>query len=593
MTSNGAERELLIGLLSEALGLAPPEVLANCAETWIGQQRPSLGDELERVGALKPEHRSAIERMVNVLVEAHGGAAAALGAVGGSARLRQAFDGRVAFETGTEPTIAPKSRPPVDEATTVTPETAGRYLSSDRGGDELGRGGIGRVLAAVDDHLGREVAIKEIQLRHREGSGSDSAAILGRFLREARVTAQLEHPNIIPVYELGQRKSGDYYYAMKLVRGSSLAKALESATSLEERLALLPHFVDLCQAIAYAHSRGVVHRDIKPQNVMVGEFGETLVLDWGLAKVRGKSDIVSAELERGLNLKDSVLETMPGVPHGTPAYMSPEQCQGDIGAIDERSDVWALGVVLYQILTGKLPFTSPNAMSLLVSITRDPLPSIRSVCAEAPLELAAVSERALTRDKAGRYRSAKELAEEVQAYQSGGRVDAYRYGSLELLKRFLAAHRAEVVVAVVALVVLMGMGVAAYVQVLGERDRAFRAEAEGKKSIADALGEHARSSALELDFTSAEIYSTEALTYGPQAFARALDVASSALASHARLADRHLERVPRRSRIGGWPTVRLRGRARGLDLGRRLRAGGSDLAHRIGIHRGLRILLGR
>ena len=166
---------------------------------------------------------------------------------------------------------------------------------------EIGRGGIGRVLIARDSHLGRDVALKELLVPESASSSvttadgrvelSDASLGTARFLREAQVTGQLEHPGIVPVYELGARADGTLYYTMKLVRGRTLAQALRGCRSLDERLRLLPHFANLCHAVAYAHSRGVIHRDIKPANVMLGEFGETVVLDWGLAKVRGRVDI--------------------------------------------------------------------------------------------------------------------------------------------------------------------------------------------------------------------------------------------------------------------------------------------------------------
>ena len=176
-------------------------------------------------------------------------------------------------------------------------EAEGRYTLR----EERARGGMGRVLLVRDEFLGRDVALKEL-LPELVKVGGDTSIIpnssrspmtlrlLARFLQEARITGQLEHPSIVPVYELGRRQDGSLYYTMKLVRGQSLAHAIREARSLRQRLKLLPHFIDLCQAIAYAHSRGVIHRDLKPDNVMVGEFGETVVIDWGLAKARGKKD---------------------------------------------------------------------------------------------------------------------------------------------------------------------------------------------------------------------------------------------------------------------------------------------------------------
>jgi serine/threonine-protein kinase len=157
---------------------------------------------------------------------------------------------------------------------------------------------MGRVLLVHDEYLGRSIALKELLPLSAPADPSQkpspmrqTASVVARFLQEARITGQLEHPSIVPVYELGRRHDGTLYYTMKLVKGKTLSQALRDCRSLQERLALLPNFVDLCQAIAYAHNRGVIHRDIKPGNVMVGQFGETVVLDWGLAKVRNSEDV--------------------------------------------------------------------------------------------------------------------------------------------------------------------------------------------------------------------------------------------------------------------------------------------------------------
>src|SRR5688572_18643330 len=158
-------------------------------------------------------------------------------------------------------------------------EAPGRYSDEEL---EIGRGGIGRVVVRVDAVLGREVAVKELLPEYQPARGTEARDIADRFLAEARVTARLEHPGIVPVYELGRRQDGSLYYAMKRVRGRTLQQALEACASLSDRLSLMQHVLDVVQTLAYAHSHGVIHRDLKPGNVMVGEFGETQVLDWGL-----------------------------------------------------------------------------------------------------------------------------------------------------------------------------------------------------------------------------------------------------------------------------------------------------------------------
>src|SRR5262249_31338825 len=225
------------------------------------------------------------------------------------------------------------------------------------------KGGLGAVFVALDTELHREVALKQILDSH-----ADDPTSRQRFLLEAEVTGGLEHPGIVPVYGLGTYGDGRPYYAMRFIRGDSLKEAIEhfhadaasktdaSRRSLELRK-LLRRFLDVCNAIEYAHSRGVLHRDIKPGNIIVGKHGETLVVDWGLAKARGAATVEDSE-ERPLlpSSASGSAETLPGSALGTPAYMSPEQARGDLDRLGPRSDVYSLGATLYCLLTGRVPF---------------------------------------------------------------------------------------------------------------------------------------------------------------------------------------------------------------------------------------------
>jgi WD40 repeat protein/serine/threonine protein kinase len=320
---------------------------------------------------------------------------------------------------------------------------------------EHARGGSARVLVAFDHHVGREVAWKEL-LTSAGGEGLPREERERRFLREARVTAQLEHPHIVPVHEIGQRDDGTHYYTMRFVRGETLADKLWACRRLEDRLRLLGPFWDVCRAVAFAHQRGVIHRDIKPANCMVGELGETVLLDWGIARVCDQGEErADATAPRTPTLTGGALETTAGTMLGTPAYMSPEQAAGDPAAVDRRSDVWGLGALLYEILTGGPPFDGPNAAYVVELVLKRPVPPVRARCAAAPPELAAVAEKALARAREERYPDAGALLEDVSAYMTGGRVRAFAYRPWDLMRRLAARHRAAVVAAAAVLVTVV------------------------------------------------------------------------------------------------------------------------------------------
>jgi hypothetical protein len=244
---------------------------------------------------------------------------------------------------------------------------------------EVGRGATGMVLRGTDVKLRREVALKVTALPR----GELPTALYARFVEEAQITAQLEHPNVVPIHDFGVDPKGHAYFSMKLVRGQSLKSILDKraegdpATMSEFGLRrLLDVFLQVCQALEYAHARGVVHRDLKPANIMVGDFGEVLVMDWGIAKLIGRKERAAPRPEQDVSsvrAEGDALATQHGMVLGTPAYMAPEQARGD--EVDERSDLYSLGVILYEVLCSHVPFDADDPMKIVSRVlTEEPRP---------------------------------------------------------------------------------------------------------------------------------------------------------------------------------------------------------------------------
>ncbi len=280
---------------------------------------------------------------------------------------------------------------------------------------------MGRVFAGRDLRLGRTVAIKMLR--------SQDAALAARFEREVKLAARLQHPGVVPVYDAGFWPSGEPFLVMKLVLGQSLARTIRDADTRADRLALLPQVIAAAEAVAYAHDQGVVHRDLKPSNILVGAFGETVVVDWGLAK-----DLRAAAAESGApapsppsattaSEASAVGDSPTGSVVGTPSYMSPEQSAGR--AVDPRTDVYSLGAILHYVLAG----TVPQAATPLVEL--EP---------RLPPDLLAIVDKALAAEAARRYPSAFELAEDLKRFAGGQLVAARHYSPLTRAGRFIARH---------------------------------------------------------------------------------------------------------------------------------------------------------
>ncbi len=360
---------------------------------------------------------------------------------------------------GEPPTVAPPGIPPP------------RYEL----GEEIARGGMGRVIDAVDTLLGRTVALKEALALDAES--------LRRFAREIQITARHEHPAIVPVHDTGTMAGGAPFYVMRKIGGRPLERLVASAETLGERLALIPHVIATAQAVAHAHERGIIHRDIKPSNILCGELGETIVIDWGLAKVKGEPDDETGTANWVIE-QDDLLKTRAGIVFGTPGFMAPEQLRGN--HVNERTDVYALGATLYHLLSRKPPHHAKTADDMMRAAVKSPPVPLDELVTGVPPELTTIVDKALAYDPKTRYQDAKALADDLQRFLTGQLVASHHYTTREKLARFIKKNRVPVLVAAFAALALAIVGVIAVTRVIGERDRADNEARNAKQEQAKA-----------------------------------------------------------------------------------------------------------
>ncbi len=370
-----------------------------------------------------------------------------------------------------------------------------------RDAEEIAAGGMGTIYRVWDPMLKRTLAKKVLGTRKR--ASSTTTTVVDRFLDEAQVTAQLDHPGIVPVHELGLDDEGRVYFTMALVRGRDFKAVIDlvhaGEWTLPRALGVLQR---VCEAVAFAHSKGVIHRDLKPANIMVGPFGQTYVLDWGLARVvdedtaRSAADDDSPTVRSGRHdpagNDSSPFLTLEGDVIGTPAYMAPEQARGDLDHVGTRSDVYAIGAMLYHLLAGRMPYGDTDTTTwqdvLDATLTGPPTP-LSELSRDVPDELVAIQTRAMARDPGNRYESAHDLGEDLRAFLEDRVVRAHRTGAVAELSKWVQRNRlAAAAAALAAFSLVAGLGTSVWLKGVAD-DNAERAvlQSETQQAVLDFL----------------------------------------------------------------------------------------------------------
>ncbi|HEV3004055.1 MAG TPA: serine/threonine-protein kinase, partial [Pirellulales bacterium] len=455
MSRSDCDRNLLLGILALQNNFIDRHTLVGAFDCWTADKARSLGDILVELGKLDAEQNQLLDALVAQHLKQHGGDAdKSLAAVSSLGSVREEleqiadpdFQASLAGAAICSPDGNHAAGPLSSTISAGTRSSSGLRFTVLR---PHAKGGLGQVSVALDEELNREVAFKEIQDQFANDPESRS-----RFLLEAEVTGGLEHPGIVPVYGLGRYGDGRPFYAMRFIQGDSLRAAIARFHSADHdqhepgqrSLALrklLGRFIDVCNAIEYAHSRGVLHRDLKPGNVMLGKYGETLVVDWGLAKIIGRTEANPAGTERTLHPASAggSTPTRMGAAVGTPQFMSPEQAAGRLDEIGPASDVYSLGATLYVLLTGHVPFAEGESREIVARVAQGNFPAPRQVNPTVPRALEAICLKAMALKPADRYPSPRVLADDVEHWLADEAVTALPETVSQSVARWTRKHR--------------------------------------------------------------------------------------------------------------------------------------------------------
>jgi serine/threonine-protein kinase len=498
MSQSATDRNLLFGILALQMDFITRDGLIAAMNGWVLNKDKSLSRILVEQGGLAEEDRALLEPLVGKHLERHGvDAGRSLSALSPVGWIKHDLESVADSELTASLAHLVDSGPNTDHDRTGAVVGEG----SRAGGPRYrvlrphARGGLGEVYLARDEELNRDVALKQIQVEY-----ADHPESRARFLMEAEVTGRLEHPGVVPVYGLGHFDDGRPFYAMRFIRGDSLKDAIVRFHGLEadpggpgeQSLALrrlLGQFIDVCNAVAYAHSRGVLHRDLKPGNVMLGPYGETLVVDWGLAKTMDRPEGPAPGRDEPTLRPASgsgYEPTRMGSTLGTPAFMSPEQAEGRLDQLGPASDVYSLGATLYCLLTGRAPVDGPDQAAILDQVRNGRVPTPRSVKTEVPRALEAICRKAMALRPEDRYATPKALADDLEQWLADEPVSAYQEPWTTRLSRWTRRHKTAVAgtaaMAVTAMAALIAILVVVSIQKQETERQRLRAEANFRKA---------------------------------------------------------------------------------------------------------------